>query len=38
MGEEAPMRLIEQRLIIGEKLGHVPEQVPMVQLQKDIER
>ncbi|WP_294556207.1 DUF5682 family protein [uncultured Mailhella sp.] len=38
MGEEAPMRLIEQRLIIGEKLGHVPEQVPMVPLQKDIER
>ena len=38
MGDEVPMRLIERRLIIGEKLGRVPEQVPMVPLQKDIER
>ena len=38
MGDEAPMRLIERRLIIGEKLGRVPEQVPMVPLQQDIER
>lgn len=38
MGEEAPMRLIARRLITGEKLGRVPEGVPAVPLQRDIER
>lgn len=38
MGEETPMRLIERRLITGEKLGQVPDGVPAVPLQKDIER
>lgn len=38
MGEEAPMRLVERRLITGEKLGQVPEGVPAVPLQRDIER
>lgn len=38
MGDTTPMRLIERRLIIGEKLGSVPEQVPVVPLQRDIER
>lgn len=38
MGEETPMRLISRRLITGEKLGQVPEGVPAVPLQRDIER
>ena len=38
MGEETHMRMIERRLITGEKLGHVPEGVPAVPLQRDIER
>lgn len=38
MGEETPMRMIERRLITGEKLGRVPEDVPAVPLQRDIER
>ena len=38
MGEETPMRMIERRLITGEKLGTVPEGVPAVPLQRDIER
>ncbi len=38
MGEEAPMRLVARRLITGEKLGQVPEGVPAVPLQRDIER
>lgn len=38
MGEEAPMRLVERRLITGERLGQVPEGAPAVPLQRDIER
>lgn len=38
MGEETPMSLISRRLITGEKLGQVPEGVPAVPLQRDIER
>lgn len=38
MGEETPMRMIARRLITGEKLGQVPEGVPAVPLQRDIER
>ena len=38
MGEDTPLRLIERRLITGERLGRVPEGVPAVPLQKDIER
>ncbi len=38
MGEETPMRMIERRLITGEKLGRIPEGAPAVPLQRDIER
>ncbi|MEE7531298.1 hypothetical protein IV503_06555 [Klebsiella huaxiensis] len=36
MGENAPMRLIQQQLIIGDALGCVPEETPAVPLQRDI--
>jgi len=36
MGDGAPLRLIEQRLIIGERIGQVPVDVPQVPLQRDI--
>lgn len=35
---DAPMRLIQQKLIIGERLGSVPEETPMVPLQQDLTR
>ena len=36
-GEEAPMRLIRDRLEIGEKMGAVPPETPAVPLQRDLE-
>ena len=36
-GESARMRLIERRLIVGEEMGTLPEGVPSVPLQRDIE-
>lgn len=36
MGDSAPMRLIEQRLIVGERLGSTPEGAPAVPLQRDL--
>jgi len=36
MGDTTPLRLIKQKLIIGERLGHVPADVPQVPLQRDI--
>lgn len=36
-GDDAPMRLIGQALMIGERLGQVPEAVPTVPLQRDLE-
>ena len=38
MGEDAPLRLVRSRLIIGEKLGRVPPDVPTVPLQQDLEK
>ena len=38
MGENTPLRLIEQRLIVGDRLGAVPEATPTVPLQRDLER
>ena len=35
-GESAPMRLIERKLVIGERLGAVPEETPSVPLQRDL--
>ncbi len=38
MGEDAPLRLVHAKLIVGEKLGRVPPDVPTVPLQQDLER
>ena len=37
-GEEAPMRLIRDRLEIGERMGAVPPEAPAVPLQRDLEQ
>lgn len=37
-GSDVPMRLIEQQLIVGERLGRVPDETPMVPLQADLQR
>lgn len=37
-GSDAPMRLIREKLIIGERLGTVPEATPMVPLAGDLQR
>lgn len=36
-GDDAPMRLIRERLMVGDALGHVPDSVPVVPLQRDLE-
>lgn len=38
MGDPILLRLIEQELVIGDRLGHVPANVPMVALQRDLEQ
>ena len=35
-GNPLPIRLIERRLIVGQRLGQVPDAVPMVPLQRDL--
>lgn len=35
---DAPMALIGRRLLVGERLGEVPESTPMVPLQQDLTR
>lgn len=35
-GNEAPMQLIHEKLIVGEALGEIPEETPMVPLQQDL--
>lgn len=37
-GEETPMRLIRRKLVVGERLGRVPEETPSVPLQQDLQR
>lgn len=37
-GDDIPMRLIHRRLIVGEKLGAVPDSTPAVPLQQDLAR
>ena len=37
-GDETPMRLIERKLIVGEVLGRVPDETPMVPLHQDLAR
>jgi len=35
-GEDLPMRLIREKLVVGERLGSVPEETPSVPLQQDL--
>jgi hypothetical protein len=35
-GSELPMRLVDERLIVGETLGQVPEHTPIVPLARDL--
>lgn len=37
-GSDEPLQLIEARLVIGETLGRVPEETPLVPLQHDLQR
>ena len=37
-GNDAPMRLIRERLVVGERLGAVPDETPAVPLQQDLRR
>jgi len=37
-GSDVPLRLIHRRLIVGELLGAVPDDTPMVPLQADLQR
>ncbi|MCB0032377.1 MAG: hypothetical protein KDE51_00030, partial [Anaerolineales bacterium] len=37
-GDTAPLRLIQNKLIVSERMGSVPPETPMVPLQKDLER
>ncbi len=35
-GAATPLKLIEEKLIIGDKIGEVPEEIPVVPLQQDL--
>ncbi|MBW4639867.1 MAG: hypothetical protein KME05_16865 [Gloeocapsa sp. UFS-A4-WI-NPMV-4B04] len=35
-GSDLPMRLIHEKLIVGERLGEVPDDTPMIPLQQDL--
>lgn len=37
-GNEVPLKIIQNKLIVGEELGAVPEETPSIPLQKDLER
>ncbi|HEY9906799.1 MAG TPA: DUF5682 family protein, partial [Thermosynechococcaceae cyanobacterium] len=37
-GDSLPMQLIQQQLIVGELLGKVPAETPMIPLQQDLQR
>ena len=37
-GESTPMRLIERRLIVGVRMGSIPDSAPMIPLQRDLEQ
>lgn len=36
-GAEAPVELIRERMVVGERLGAVPDRTPMVPLQRDLQ-
>ncbi len=35
-GESTPLKIIEEKLIIGDKMGSVPDEIPVVPLQQDL--
>ncbi|MEM8604537.1 MAG: DUF5682 family protein, partial [Cyanobacteria bacterium P01_H01_bin.121] len=37
-GDATPMQLIHQKLIVSDRLGHVPDETPLVPLQQDLQR
>ena len=37
-GDPLPMQLIHDRLIVGERLGRIPDDTPMVPLQQDLQQ
>jgi len=37
-GNDLPLRLVHERLIVGEVLGEVPEETPLAPLQRDLQR
>ena len=37
-GSETPMRLIQEKLIVGERLGQVPDETPMLPIQQDLRK
>jgi hypothetical protein len=37
-GSELPLRLIDEKLVVGEALGAVPDETPSVPLQRDLQR
>jgi hypothetical protein len=37
-GAELPLELIQRRMVVGERLGAVPDRTPMVPLQRDLQR
>lgn len=38
MGEDGPLQLLRDHLIIGDKLGAIPEDTPLLPLQRDLEQ
>ncbi|MEW5788830.1 MAG: DUF5682 family protein [Pseudomonadota bacterium] len=38
LGDAAPMAVIERGLMVGDRLGSIPDQAPAVPLQRDLER
>lgn len=37
-GSDTPMQLIQEKLIVGERLGHVPDETPMLPIQQDLRK
>jgi Family of unknown function (DUF5682) len=37
-GEDLPLRLIHDKLVVSERLGRVPDETPVVPLQQDLQR
>src|SRR5690606_39045101 len=37
-GNSAPLRIIHKKLIVGETMGEIPDETPMMPLQRDLKR